>query len=257
MEIPYYTSKMINVYDPFAPPDPVEGLNYETVLFCSYQHHTDLDHDGYRDSEGYTQNYVQSKYPPFVCKSSRGYDTVLFYGDGLDSLKENISIRASGSGMTWDSAQKQLVPRSFNASIYGLKIMHHEFLNTSSQTYDWRNSTVKDRDGHADLFLSGAWPDEWVEYGCIVSPGSFKDIMFWGPNVNVLKNGSSWSVPSGQGAGGYDVYHNDKLIAWITYEEDGYPKGLFYTATKELQYRVIKGMSFQSGQEWLAWCKEH
>ncbi len=244
MDIPYYTSKVVGVSDPWNPPlpEPVSGLPYTFVVFSRYN--TEY-------GSGLLQHTVQSKYPPFVCDSARGNPAVFVYANGHDCFRITSYWYLTNS-------REGDVPTCY---LKNLTLFFRPVLTAGNLFGTLLRSTVENYE-EVD-FLIGSQPID--DYPSVIDETTVDDLVVEKcdgyhavfingvPKTNVLISNSSWVNPSGTSSGQYDLA-GARVVTRAKIQSSTYQISTMLT---DFDYRIIQGMPFQSGSEWLAWCKEH
>lgn len=203
------------------------------------------------NGQGFLQDVVQSKYPPFVCDSARGKPAMFVYANGHDSFKifTNWDLTDSSEGN---------VPHCY---LKNLK-MFYRFEPSAGNLFGWLIRPTVSNHEETGLLI-GSTPIE--DYPTVVDETTVDDLVIQGcdgylaamingvPKVNLLKSNSSWVNPDGTSSGQYDL-GGARVTKSMRLGASAYT---ITTMTTDFDYRIIQGMSFQSGAEWLAWCKAH
>ncbi len=207
----------------------------------------------------YTTNYgsgllqcvVQSKYPPFVCDSAREKPAMFVYSNGHDCFKVITN---------WDltDSYEGDAPHCY---LKNLKMFYRFELSTGNLFGVLLKTTVENYADN-DLLIGSSSIDD---YPTVVDETTVDDLVIEGcdgylgvfinsvPKVNVLKSNSSWVNPDGTSSGQYDL-SGARVTTSIRYSASGF---MYSTMLTDFDYRIIQGKPFQSGDEWLAWCKAH
>ncbi len=187
------------------------------------------------------QTVYQSKYPPFVHTYEGQYGTetvVCGYVDGEDSMIVNANYDNNNSNSSTYLAR---------AYIRQCKAVISDQLN-SSGTVGWETFYCAIEDGRDVLKVDPGYPNV-----TILSARGHRGMKGLSPNMKLFKKTSSWSAPS------TPSLRTTRFVTAVSLPSasaTGY--GVHTKAQSGVtDYRLIKYMPFQSGAEWLAWCKAH
>lgn len=226
MQIPYMCSKMVSVFDPLNPPepDPDPSRPYTWTVFArgSYQN------EGSDRIINYSlQTFFQSRYPAYRYPMENNLFAFCTYVKGEDSIR--------------------MVCHSDTTVINSSELEPHTYL---------RNASVLLTDD-AERCSPGIWG---VEHGGgsvvplnagintleSVSSYSVPFFCYVFGTCEIFRENSSWSPPESP-----DVYR-----VWIPkVVSDG--RVFAVTFVVDADYRLINNPTFQSGEAWLEWCKNH
>lgn len=218
-------------------------LPYLTTIFSDY---TSVQ----GNSHGQLSVSIQSKYPSFVAQSTRDKPAVSLYGDGYDNFRMHISWRLTDS-----DTRDRIVPYCYldpvtifvrNLFTTGVNTIGTGLIQSglSGTGLKYANTPIEDYPHAVDDTTIGQFVIEkygGYNYAC-VRGNTF---------ARILTKTSQWSTPSTDS----DLSEN-RVITHIQSRDD--PTTFYYSSQiVDLDYRIIRGMSFASGAEWLAWCKTH
>lgn len=220
-------------------PEPVAGLNYESVYFCRYNGQTSGSSP--ITFSGYFQNYIQSKYPPFYTQSQRGYLVPCFYADGRDNFKEHYSGWLRNDNGYYSMSDFAIFDR----------LTYPNDLTKQMWHVIWQQ-TDEEEEHYGEVSCDGVYEQDWGsdpdwEFSYKAYHG-YKCRMT-GTFVIYDKN-SSWHVPSGTN------YERDCRANMLTVNITT-TGGILQTNNRDFDYRIFNGENFQSGADWLSWCKAH
>ena len=186
------------------------------------------------------QTVYQSKYPPYVYTYEGTYGTetvVCGYVDGEDSMIVNANYENN-------SSTTGMLARAY---IRQCKAVISDQLN-SNGTVGWDTFICSISDGRDVLNVGSAYPNV-----TILSAKGHRGMKGISPNMKLFKKTSSWSAPSTPSL---------RTTRFVTAVSIPSASATGYSVHTKAQsgvsdYRIIHGKTFQSGAEWLAWCKAH
>ena len=221
-----------------------QGLPYLITIFSNY---TDVR----QTSNGNLTVSIQTKYPPFVSQSTAGNPAISFYGDGYDNFRLHTSWKLNDT-----DEDSLIVPYCYldpvtifarqlyesGASSIGTGIFQG---GASGSGLTYALEPIEDFPHVVnDTTIGQTVVEKYGGYNYAVVRGNLLG--------RVLSRSSAWSQPTQN-----DDLSQKRVVTHVQPIE-GDPTRFYYSTTiVTLDYRIIYGESFQSGAEWLAWCKAH
>ena len=236
MDIPYYTSKMISVYDPYNPPlpDPDPDRQYMWSLFAT---HPD------RQTTGTTT--FQSSYPPYAVYEK--VDETHNYIHVCGFIKGNDSLRVT---MYWDnfSTNEGMIPHPY---LHGAVVGYSEAPELSVQALGQSVCSYLEN-GSEELVLLTA--DE--DFTRIIKAGKHEGApgVYVGTCPFFNQNSDPSILPEDITTG--DSSRIVHLVIDVKFKSNGYPMA-YITVGMFGGFRIIHGKPFSSILEWFNWCKAH
>lgn len=240
MDIPYYASKMISVYDPYnpPPPDPDPGFPYLAALTYDWAENGCRTH---------LTAYFQSAYPIYVA----------WYPWSESNPVPNPSLYAFARGE--DSLRATIYWEHNNPSPSVPAILSNAYLRNCkiALSDDFTGSTsfgplgIEERiENNEDILVIS---DRYT----VLNEGKHHGITrlyAWESNIAVYNEDSTVSPTEEVSPSGYEGRHC--MVTNEVYKSSGRYTGSFSTGLYG-DYRVIYGKSFNSKLEWFNWCKTH
>lgn len=180
--------------------------------------------------------FYQSRYPAYVTEDNDGNPCLVMFSRNPKDFRMIIN---------WTCDTNSSDP---------LALPHNYLYNLSCLSpYDMTNDPPSVPRAYTRTELDSEYKLSWPSGEYLESVGRYLvpyHIGNLGQVVKLYGPRSSWGGPNSQEV---------RCIASVrpTYNESG---GLFYSTyitEPPIPYRILHGMPFQSGQDWLAWCKAH